>query len=974
MQRTISVNYRDRFLPIVLILAGIGITTIALAADFLTFGGLPGIGPRQVALALSGFAVLLTGLILILSVSQRYIGEWLLVGAAVIAVAFASDLLVINGLPEFADKHLVLAAIGLSVLVTNVIPASSVDRRDLGRLLNLSTLGSINISNFLSVAIPLGLLVLVVGQFQLENQALYHNVMLLTFYGFLIHYFLPSRYRLPFFLLLSLGAIGGILGFVNGVWLVGIGLGLISICHLPVSYFARAVILLVVGMGLAAFRTGWFQASWLDVIWPVLASMFMFRLIIYLYDLKHGKAKPTLTSTLSYFFLLPNVVFPFFPVVDYSTFRRTYYDDDQHQIYQKGVQWILRGVLHLVLYRYVNYYLVIAPEDVTNTTELVRYLISNFALYIRISGQFHLIIGLLHLFGFNLPETHHLYFMASSFTDLWRRINIYWKDFMMKVFYYPTYFRIRQWGATISLVISTSFVFFLTWFFHAYQWFWLRGTFLLTAPDILFWFILTLLVIANTLYEARRGRKRTLGGQHSWSIGNIAALALRSAGTFTVMAVLWSLWSSDSIGNWIALLSVVEVTLESIAVLVLSFLAITMLFGLTIWIRMGGEQGDKPGVKQPAFFRSAAVATAFILLLFLIGNPVVYSQIGGKPQELIADLTLNRLSDQEAALLQQGYYEDLTGVSRFNSQLWEIYTKRPSDWASIRDTEAVRLTDDNLILELVPSTTIHFNGVGFSTNRWGMRDQDYERTPAPNTYRIALTGPSFVMGLGVADDEGFEWLLEERLNREHAGGPYARYEILNFAVPGYSALQNLMVLEQKALSFQPNALFFVAHQREEESVVLYLADRISAGADLPYRELLELAKKAGVEAGMTKVEAERRLRPFETEILSWTYRHIAEITRSRGVLPVWIFMPTLEYPLQEEKIAHLSRVAEESGFIVLNLSPAYENQDPESLVVAYWDKHPNAKGHSLIADQLYYELREKEMEIPLGLTANTEGQ
>jgi hypothetical protein len=59
---------------------------------------------------------------------------------------------------------------------------------------------------------------------------------------------------------------------------------------------------------------------------------------------------------------------------------------------------------------------------------------------------------------------------------------------------------------------------------------------------------------------------------------------------------------------------------------------------------------------------------------------MVYGQIGGKAQELIKDLTVNRLSDREAALLQRGYYEDLTGVNRFNSQLWEIYSKRPSDW------------------------------------------------------------------------------------------------------------------------------------------------------------------------------------------------------------------------------------------------------------------------------------------------------
>ena len=965
MQRILSRNnWWSRLLPITLILTGAGLTALVLIADLLDFGGSRGIGPRQASLALGGFAVFLAGVVLISSASQRHISEWLLVGLATIAVVFAADLLVINGLPEFGAKHLLLASVGFSILTIGISSSAPADRGNTVPWLNLLTLDKLQIGKFLSIVVQLGLLVFVVRLFHLENQAFYHNLMLLTFYGFLIHYILPSHYRLPFFLLLSLATVAGILGFVNSTWLIGIGLALIGICHLPVPYTARVILLFGAGAVLVALRAGWIQVSSLDVIWPVLASMFMFRLIIYMYDLKHGKATPTLTSTLSYFFLLPNIVFPFFPVVDYSTFRRTYYNEEQHQIYQTGIQWILRGVIHLVLYRYINYYLMIAPGDVSNPLELVRYLIANFGLYLRISGQFHMIVGILHIFGFNLPETHHLFFMASSFTDLWRRINIYWKDFMLKVFYYPTYFKIRQWGANTSLILATAFVFFLTWFFHAYQWFWLRGTFLLTVPDMLFWFILACLVIVNTLYENRRGRKRTLG-QHSMTIGDITALALRTAGTFAVMAVLWGLWSSDSIRDWIALISVVEMTPGNIALLLLVFLTITVVFGLVIWMNSLADQRTKTNAKQPTSFASNAITAGAIVVLFLIGNPVVYRQIGGKAQELISDLTANRLSDLEAALLQRGYYEDLIGVNRFNSQLWEIYSKRPSDWPTIDQTEAARQTGDNLIVELVPSTSINFHGETLSINRWGMRDRDYEKIPAPDTYRIALTGPSFVMGYGVSDDEGFEPLLEDRLNRENAVGPYSTYEILNFAVPGYSAIQNLMVLEQKALPFQPNAMFFMAHQREEEAVVLYLADRISVRAELPYPELMELARQAGVEPGATKVEAERLLQPIRTEILSWTYRRIVEVSRAHGILPVWIFMPTLENPLRQEEIAHLSRVAEESGFIVLDLSDAYENQDPDSLVVAYWDKHPNAKGHMLIAEDLYRKLREKAEEIPL---------
>ena len=589
------------------ILAGVSITALALAADILNIGigGSLSIGPRQLSLAMSGFAVLLTGVVLISSESQRYISEWLLVVFATIAIVFAADLLVINGLPGLESKIVVLVSIGFSVLVTGTISSSVSRRGEAGPGIDLLHLDKLQLGKFLSVTVQLGLLVLVVRLFRLENQAFYHNLMLLTFFGFLIHYILPHHYRLPYFLFISLAAIAGILGFVNSLWLIGIGLGLISICHLPISYNARVAILLVTGFALVLIRAGWIQSSWLDVIWPVLASMFMFRLIVYMYDLKHGKARPTLTSTLSYFFLLPNVVFPFFPVVDYSTFRRNYYNEEQHQIYQKGLDWMLRGVIHLIVYRFVNYYLMLSPQEVTNSAELVRYLISNFALYLRISGQFHLIIGILHLFGFNLPETHHLYFLASSFTNLWRRINIYWTGFMMKVFFYPTHFRIKHWGATTSLVFATSFVFLMTWFLHAYQWFWLRGTFLLTAPDVLFWFILAFLVVVNTLYEARRGRKRTLG-QRSQSAGETVVLALQSAGTFTVMAVLWSLWNSPSIADWFALLSVVKLNWQSIAPLLVTFLVVMLIFVLTIWNEARADRKAGPGAKEPAF-RSATL-------------------------------------------------------------------------------------------------------------------------------------------------------------------------------------------------------------------------------------------------------------------------------------------------------------------------------------------------------------------------------
>ena len=83
------------------------------------------------------------------------------------------------------------------------------------------------------------------------------------------------------------------------------------------------------------------------------------------------------------------------------------------------------------------------PTEVQNLGGVALYMVSSYLLYLRVSGLFHVIVGILSLFGFNMPETHHLFFMASSFNDLWRRINIYWKDFVMKVVYYLVFMRLR---------------------------------------------------------------------------------------------------------------------------------------------------------------------------------------------------------------------------------------------------------------------------------------------------------------------------------------------------------------------------------------------------------------------------------------------------------------------------------------------------------------------------------------------------
>jgi D-alanyl-lipoteichoic acid acyltransferase DltB (MBOAT superfamily) len=816
---------------------------------------------------------------------------------------------------------------------------------------------------FLFVLGQLGLAVLVIRQFQIESSA-FLRVFLLATAGFAVHYFLPRTWKLPFFVLLSLTSILLVMGAVTGVALIGIGLVLIGICHLPIAWTARIALLVASGVVLAVLRTEIIQLPWSNALWPILGSMFMFRLLVYVYDFRHDKVPPDFWSSLGYFFMLPNVCFPLFPVVDYKTFRRQYLDRDPFEIYLHGVTWIVRGLSHLLLYRIVYYYFTLAPHEVVDADTLMQFLLANFMLYLRISGYFHLIVGMLYLFGFRQPETHHRYVLSSSFTEFWRRINIYWKDFMMKILYYPVYFRVRRHGSSLALIVATALVFLGTWFAHSYQWFWLRGSFPVVWQDILFWGVLAVLVIFNALREVKHGRKRTLD-DGAWSTKEMLALGAKTVGTFFAIILLWSLWTSESWASWVSMWRFLEepsnigVPAYFLGTVIVIFVG-AMLFG-----RQRKAADDRSKVlAAPLGIELTWTSTRSLVLLFVIAAaslPQVYTRFGPDASNFVLSLRSDQLSPVDAASLQRGYYEDLTRVDRFNSQLWEVYSKKPLNWLDATGSGLTRFTGDFRKTELIPSyqSTTSFSVI--TTNRWGMRDRKYELVPAPGTFRIAMLGASNVMGWGVEDDETFEALFEEKLNIDLVGDRWQRFESLNLGVPGYYPLQQLPTLE-KALEFQPDAFYYIATGRELSRGAYYLAEFVTEGGAPPYPELQRIADAAGLADASDLSDGLRRLRPYQGELLDWLYRELVAQGTANGTQSVFVFLPQLERGDWEDETAETLSLAENAGFHIIDMSDIYDGLEG-SLAIAEWDNHPNARGHELIAERLAAETKRLWPEI-----------
>ncbi len=832
-----------------------------------------------------------------------------------------------------------------------------------------------NGSKFLAVALQLGLLLLVMHAYQVEQSFGLLYLTPLIFAGFIINALLPLRYRLPFFLLLSLAAIGVVLGLKQGLGLIAVGLGLIGLCHLPVSFKVRVVLLLSAGAFLAGLRGGWIETSWASLptlVLPVLGAMFMFRLAIYLYDLRHEKRPASLWERLSYFFMLPNICFLLFPVVDYQTFRRTYYDSEAAPIYQKGVLWMFRGVVHLLLYRLIYYHLIPNPLEVASLGGVVQSMLTTYLLYLRISGQFHMIIGIMCLFGFNLPETHHLYFLASSFNDYWRRINIYWKDFMMKLFYYPSLMQLRRWGMTAALVGATLVVFFGTWILHSYQWFWLRGTFPLTAPDALFWGILGGFVVVNSLYEARRTRKRVVK-KKAWSVREAAILSLKTVGMFSFICVLWSLWSSPSVAEWVALVS--KAGNSGASAFGLLLLALAALVGVGVLIQYATSRGwsfTATG-SNPSFRRSALVTSVGTLVLLVGGLPQVHEQVGGPAQALVTSLQQEQLNRQDELQAEQGYYEGLLNVENYTLALMRTRVggtmPAPADWLGLGEIGATRKTGDLQGYDLRPMLDVEFKRARFRTNRWGMRDQDYEKGKPENTYRIALLGSSHVMGSGVADEETFQWILEDRLNHESQRSRFDAYEVLNFAVGGHGLHQQVTLSEKRVFQFGPDAVVYVLHPGDLDRIVSRLAATLTENPALEDPSLLALLQQAEVFPGMKASQTKQRLHPFRQDLIKWGFGKIAALCKEHNVIPALAFMPLVGWEFEEQEIAQLRELARTERFVLLDLREVYQSHDYQALRVAAWDGHPNPLGHRLVADRLYQELLRNEALLGLGLSA-----
>jgi hypothetical protein len=531
--------------------------------------------------------------------------------------------------------------------------------------------------------------------------------------------------------------------------------------------------------------------------------------------------------------------------------------------------------------------------------------------------------------------------------------------------------RLKKGGMLRALVLSTVGVFVGTWLLHSYQWFWLLGAFPLTVTDAAFWGVFGGFVVVNSAWQFRKGKKATLT-EPPFTVRGAAVHALKVVAMFSFIAVLWSFWYSPSPADWAAIMA--KAANGGLQALPLIALAVAVLVAIGVGLQYLQSRGVALTLSgsRPAVGRAAAFTSLGALLLLAAGTRPVQELLGPRPGRFLASLQQDRLTEYDAQQADRGYYDALMTSNSLNRQVGGL-VEQPAGWVPLENSDAVRQTGDARLYELFPDSTIEHKRVPLITNRWGMHDREYALAKPAGTFRIAFMGASIEMGPGVVRDHTYEAVAEERLNAALAGrGGYDRYEILNFAVGGYSVLQQLLILD-RVLGFDPDLVVLAGHTATEPRTMQVLIGIIRDGHALP-PHVEALRREAGVDASSTEIEIVRGMRPYAQRIMTESYAQLAARVQAAGARPVWVSIPrTQEKERQLETISMnaLVQMAREAGFTPLSITDAYQGvEDRSTIALAAWDDHPNVLGHQLLGARLAEVLVEHAE--ALGLTAPAE--
>ena len=278
-----------------------------------------------------------------------------------------------------------------------------------------------------------------------------------------------------------------------------------------------------------------------------------------------------------------------------------------------------------------------------------------------------------------------------------------------------------------------------------------------------------------------------------------------------------------------------------------------------------------------------------------------------------------------------------------------------------------RVSDPALCYELVPGGRAEIPGQVYTVNRDGFRGPAVPREKPTHTFRVAISGDSFVFGWGTGDDHTLPRYLERMLRGGGLG--YDRFEVINGGVPGYNTAQMKELLLRKAFAFHPDLVVMVVSANDLTADYLHF-DPLFQGLytdflPVPYAWKtvlwrLSVAYRFVSQRYKAWLEATGRvgaLGPKEAAFFGRQVHAAAAEAKKRGIAFLAVILPMLEpfdhYPYAAQHEAMHKAL---KGVDYVDLLPAMQGFDVKALWFRPEDHHLNARANRAVARLVLREL------------------
>lgn len=181
----------------------------------------------------------------------------------------------------------------------------------------------------------------------------------------------------------------------------------------------------------------------LKIALPIGISFIVFEKITYLVDVYRGISKPanSLKNYLLYIFFFPKLLAG--PIVKYHDIAAQL--KNHHQTLDNFIQGFKRFLLGLVkkilvadtIAELADKIFSLPPDQLGFYHAWLGLLCFSLQIYLDFSAYSDMAIGLARMFGFKLLENFNMPYLATNFTDFWRRWHISLSTWIREYLYYP---------------------------------------------------------------------------------------------------------------------------------------------------------------------------------------------------------------------------------------------------------------------------------------------------------------------------------------------------------------------------------------------------------------------------------------------------------------------------------------------------------------------------------------------------------